>query len=90
MQAIGHEQKSCPAWTARVHHAPRRRCGVAARGARAAAHAAVVVVPKTTVQMRVEPRYYKIVGKAGKAVERGFCPTCGSQVTVKLERLRMS
>jgi hypothetical protein len=37
--------------------------------------------------MRGEPRYHKIVGRAGRAVERGFCPTCGSQVTVKLERL---
>ena len=51
------------------------------------AYAAVVVVPKSAVQMRGEPRYYKAVGKAGKAIERGFCPTCGSQVTVKLERL---
>ena len=51
------------------------------------AYAAVVVVPKRAVQMRGEPRYYKSVGKAGKAIERGFCPTCGSQVTVKLERL---
>jgi hypothetical protein len=51
------------------------------------AYAAVVVVPKSAVQMRGEPRYYKVVGKAGKAIERGFCPTCGSQVTAKLERL---
>src|SRR5215472_7608697 len=29
----------------------------------------------------------KVVGGAGKAIERGFCPNCGSQVTVKLERL---
>jgi hypothetical protein len=26
-------------------------------------------------------------GSAGKAIERGFCPTCGSHVTDKLERL---
>lgn len=49
--------------------------------------AAVAEIPKNAVQMRGEPRYYKVVGKAGKAIERGFCPTCGSQVTVKLERL---
>ena len=30
------------------------------------AYAAVVVVPKNAVQMRGEPRYYKVVGKAGK------------------------
>src|SRR6516162_11764326 len=51
------------------------------------AYAAIVVVPKAAVQIRGEPRYHKIVGEAGKAIERGFCPTCGSQVTVKLERL---
>jgi hypothetical protein len=51
------------------------------------AYAAIVVVPKAAVQMRGEPRYHKIVGGAGKAMERGFCPTCGSHVTNKLERL---
>jgi hypothetical protein len=28
-----------------------------------------------------------MVGNGGKAVERGFCPNCGSQVTAKLERM---
>jgi hypothetical protein len=60
-----------------------RDCQQASGGA----YAAIVAVPKAAVKMRGEPRYHKIVGKAGKAVERGFCPTCGSQVTVKLERL---
>jgi Glutathione-dependent formaldehyde-activating enzyme len=35
------------------------------------AYAAVVVVPKAAVQMRGEPRYHKIVGKAGKAADSG-------------------
>lgn len=51
------------------------------------AHAAIVVVPKAAVQMRGEPRYHKIVGGAGKAIERGFCPACGSHVADILERL---
>src|SRR5260221_5831264 len=51
------------------------------------AYAAVVVVPKAAVQMRGEPRYHKVVGEAGKGVERGFCSTCGSQVTIKLDRV---
>jgi hypothetical protein len=51
------------------------------------AYAAIVVVPKAAVQMRGELVYHKIVGSAGKAIERGFCPTCGSHVTDKLERL---
>ena len=32
-------------------------------------------------------RYYRTVGDAGRAVERGFCTTCGTPVTTKLERL---
>ena len=51
------------------------------------AYAAILAVPKAAVQLRGEPRYHKIVGRAGKSVERGFCPICGSQVTAKLERL---
>jgi hypothetical protein len=51
------------------------------------AYAAIVVVPKSAVQISGEPRYHKVVGRAGKAIERGFCPNCGSQLTVKLERL---
>ena len=51
------------------------------------AYAAIVVLPKSAVQISGEPRYHKVVGQAGKAIERGFCPNCGSQVTVKLERL---
>lgn len=51
------------------------------------AYAAIVVVPRTGVEIRGEPRYHRITGKSGKWVERGFCPTCGSQVTVKLERM---
>src|SRR2546430_11542184 len=50
------------------------------------AYAAVVAVPKNAVQMRGEPRYFKGVGKSGKAIERGFFPTRGSQVTGKLGR----
>ena len=51
------------------------------------AYATVAVVPKTAVQIRGEPRYHKTVGQAGKTVERGFCPSCGSPAIVKLERL---
>lgn len=45
------------------------------------AYAAIVVLPKSAVQISGEPL------QAGKAIERGFCPNCGSQVTLKLERL---
>jgi Tn3 transposase DDE domain/Glutathione-dependent formaldehyde-activating enzyme len=45
------------------------------------AYAAIVAVPKAAVQIRGELRYHKIVGQTGR-----FCPSCGSQMTVKLER----
>lgn len=51
------------------------------------AYAAIVVVPKAAVQLKGEPRYHKVAGNGGRAVERGFCPTCGSPVTTKLERI---
>ena len=51
------------------------------------AYAAVVAVPKAAVQIRGEPRYHKIIGRGGNAIERGFCPNCGSPVAAKLERL---
>jgi hypothetical protein len=31
-----------------------------------------VVVPKAAVQIRGEPRYHRIIGNSGKAIERGF------------------
>ena len=50
------------------------------------AYAAIVVVPKAAIQIRGEPRYYKVVGQSGKATERGFCASCGSPLTVTSER----
>ena len=50
-------------------------------------YAPVMVVPKASVKLSGEVRYYRIVGNTGNAVERGFCPNCGCQVVVKLERL---
>jgi hypothetical protein len=50
-------------------------------------YAAIMVVPKAAVQLRGEPRFYRTIGDAGKAVERGFCPTCGSPVVLTLERM---
>lgn len=50
------------------------------------AYAAVLAVPVPAVRMRGEPRYHGVVGGSGKPVERGFCKTCGSQVTIKIGR----
>ena len=57
------------------------------RKANGSAYAPLVIVPKKAVKLQGEPRFHKVVGRSGKNVERGFCPNCGSQVTMKLERL---
>jgi hypothetical protein len=50
-------------------------------------YAAIVVVPKTAVRLNGELRFHKVVGDNGKAVERGFCPACGSPIATALEKL---
>ncbi len=51
------------------------------------AYAAILVLPKASVRLIGEPRYYAAKGDAGRVVERGFCPQCGSPTAVKLERM---
>lgn len=50
------------------------------------AYAAIMVVPAASANLTGEPRYFRTIGEAGKWVDRGFCPNCGSPVTLKLER----
>jgi hypothetical protein len=49
-------------------------------------YAAIVMVPKAAIQIRGEQRYHKVIGQSGKATERGFCPNCGSPLTVTSAR----
>jgi hypothetical protein len=51
------------------------------------AYAAIVVVPKSAVRLEGELRFHKVLGDNGKAVERGFCPACGSPIGTKLEKI---
>ncbi len=53
-------------------------------------YAAVVVLPKTMVRIIGELRYHRIIADSGRWIERGFCPNCGSQVSLfsELENLR--
>jgi len=50
------------------------------------AYAPVVVVPRDSVRITGDLKYYRIVGESRSAVERGFCPKCGSRVVGNLER----
>jgi hypothetical protein len=51
------------------------------------AYAPVVVFAKAGLHLQGELRYHVSTGDNGKAIERGFCPNCGSQIAIKLERL---
>ena len=57
------------------------------QSATGSAYAAIVVVPRATVRIEGELRYHRAIGDSGKAVERGFCPSCGSPVAARLEKL---
>ena len=57
------------------------------RKANGSAYAPLVIVPKKAVKLQGEPRFHKVVGGSGKNVERGFCPNCGSQVIIRIEKL---
>ncbi|MDE2379260.1 MAG: GFA family protein [Bradyrhizobium sp.] len=59
----------------------------ACQSASGSAYAPLVVVPKDGLRLLGELRYHRKIGDSGKAVERGFCPNCGSQVALKLERM---
>jgi hypothetical protein len=50
------------------------------------AYAAILAAPVPAVRMRGELRYHAVFGGSGNLVERGFCQTCGSQVTIKIGR----
>ena len=49
-------------------------------------YAAIMVLPAAAVKLSGEPRYFRTTGDAGKWIDRGFCPSCGSPVVMKLER----
>ena len=51
------------------------------------AYAAIVVVPREAVQIVGELQHYAVTGGSGKLVKRGFCPSCGSQVAISLEKI---
>ncbi len=48
------------------------------------AYAAVVAFPTAAIALNGEARYYGVTGGSGNRIDRGFCATCGSPVTVKL------
>jgi hypothetical protein len=59
----------------------------ACQQASGSAYAAIVVIPRSGFHVQGELRYHRRIGGSGQGVERGFCPKCGSQVVMILERM---
>lgn len=51
------------------------------------AYAPTLFVPLDTMTIEGEVRYFESAGATGAKVQRGFCPTCGSQLFSKSESM---
>jgi hypothetical protein len=40
----------------------------------------VFFVPRSTIKITGEVKYYDVKGESGSILSRGFCPTCGSRL----------
>lgn len=49
--------------------------------------APIVFFPSDQLEIAGEVRYFESLGSSGKSIHRGFCPTCGSQLFGRLDRL---
>jgi hypothetical protein len=47
------------------------------------AFAAAILVPRNTVTITGDVKYYEVTGDSGGIVARGFCPNCGSRLFSK-------
>jgi hypothetical protein len=71
--AIRYECSAAPLFTANCHcHDCQRATG--------SAYASVFFVPRSTVKITGEVKYYESKGDSGNSIRRGFCPTCGSRL----------
>jgi hypothetical protein len=48
------------------------------------AYAAIAMFRSSAVAVTGAPRWFKLTGGSGHAIERGFCAACGSPVALKL------
>lgn len=48
-------------------------------------HASGCLVPRESVTLTGEVKFYDSKGGSGKTISRGFCPECGSPVLAKVE-----
>jgi hypothetical protein len=47
------------------------------------AYAAILGFERAAMKLTVEVKYFAVTSERGTQLERGFCPNCGSPVTVK-------
>ena len=52
--------------------------------------ASAFAVPKSSLQLSGEYKYFNKLGDDGREVSRGFCPICGSRVVSMLGALKFS
>jgi hypothetical protein len=77
--AVRYESKNAPVLMVNCHCRDCQRSS-------GSAFAPIAMVPKQGLTISGEVRYHKTVADSGKEIERGFCPTCGSQILLKIER----
>lgn len=51
-----------------------------------AGYAPIFVVQEAAFELTGSLRYWATTGGSGQRIERGFCPECGSQVLIRLQR----
>ena len=71
--AVRYECSVEPVMTANCHC---RDCQRTTGGA----YASVFFVPRNTIKITGEVKYYDVKGESGNILSRGFCPTCGSRL----------
>ena len=71
--AVRYECSAEPVMTANCHCRDCQR-------ATGSAYVSVLFVPRNTISITGEVKYYDARGDSGNILSRGFCPTCGSRL----------
>lgn len=45
----------------------------------------VMYVPRSAMKVTGEPKYYRVIAESGRWVDRGLCPSCGSNLFILAE-----
>ena len=78
--AVRYESSADPVFTGTCHC---RDCQRASGGG----SSSVTAVPEAALKLTGEVKYHTVKGSSGKNISRGFCPSCGSRLTVRGEAM---